>query len=134
MPLIWMFIKPYWKPLAIAVGAILLLAFFRVHYIHVGEANCEARHVLAEQKAAQELAREKEKHTADNNQAQAELTAVAKERDDALEAARKTPAVLTKIVTKVMHEGETCTDHDVGPDFERVWNDAAKAGSDKPVQ
>lgn len=129
MPIFLALLSKYWKPLVIVLGALLVLGYFRQHYIHLGEARSEARYA----QAARELAKMKEKATAQLDERNKQIADLTTERDRALEAARKTPAVLTKIVTKVMHEGETCTDHDIGPDFERVWNDAAKAGSDKPV-
>lgn len=133
MPIFLALLSKYWKPVVIVLGALLVLGYFRQHYIHLGEARSEARYAQAEAQAARDLAALKEKSTEEYNKSKKQLEDLTIERDKALAAARKTPAVLTNIVTKVMHEGETCTDHDIGPDFERVWNDAAKAGSDKPV-
>lgn len=134
MPVFLAFLSKYWKILAIVLGSLFVFGFFRHHYIGVGEARAEARHIQAEAQAARELAALKDKAQKDYDRYKGDIDTLSSQRDEALDKARKTPAVLTKIVTKVMHEGETCTDHDIGPDFERVWNDAAKAGADKPVQ
>lgn len=131
--LVLMFLKKYWKYVAIALLLAALLGALRTHYIHLGEQRAQERYSQMEAQAAQELAALKSKSEADYRKMQTEVAQLTADRNEALDRARKTPTVLTKIVTKVMHEGETCTSNDISPDFERVWNDAAKAGSDKPV-
>lgn len=128
-----MFLKSYWKQAIVVLLSILLLAFLRSHYVSLGEQRAQARYAQMEDKAAQELAELKKKAAEADKKSQAEIGVLTASRNAALAEARKAPVVLTKIVTKVMHEGETCTSNDISPDFERVWNDAAKAGSDKPV-
>lgn len=131
--IVLMFLKSYWKQAIVVLLSILLLAFLRSHYVSLGEQRAQARYAQMEAQAAQELAQLKERAAEADKKAQTEIVALTESRNAALDEARKAPVILTKIVTKVMHEGETCNSNDISPDFERVWNDAAKAGSDKPV-
>lgn len=130
MPIVWIFFQKYWKQCVIGVAGTILVLFLRAHWINLGESKINAQLSKMRDHVAQLQVDATLKQTTTEKQ----LTELTQARDAALAEVAKKPAILTKIITKVMHEGETCTDHDIGPDFERLWNDAAKAShSNKPV-
>ena len=130
-----LFLGKYWQYLAIAVIVPSLIGGFS-HWRYSAGYNKSQQEYKADAVAqAEALQREKDTHTHDlavDKQALDESTAA---KNKALEQASKAPTVLTNTITKAVHDGETCTDHSIGPDFERVWNAQAEAasGSDKPV-
>ena len=129
------FLKNYWKQAAIILSILFLcLGFSHLRYQAGWQAN-EVMHVKIEKALADKLQNEKDTHTADLLAANGVLASETSAKNKALAEASRIPKTLTKEITKVVKDGETCTDHDIGPDFERVWNSQSQAysGSNKSV-
>lgn len=133
--IIKIFLGKYWQIAAIVVAGLSLVGGFS-HWRYSAGYNKSQQEYKADAVAqAEALQREKDSHTADLAADKVTLGAVTDAKNKALELASKAPKVLTNTITKVVHDGETCTDHSIGPDFERVWNAQAEAasGSNQPV-
>jgi hypothetical protein len=120
-------LKKYWEPLAIIIAFFCLWAF--LHHTWYG-----AGYSAATQKYELVLTEQRTKLSEDTRKALEALNAskfsLAKELDakeDLLAQLSAKPKVLTKTITKEIHDGEACTYPSIGDDFERVWNDSAKA-------